>query len=77
MMPGNSRAFLSGMTESVAENIPPFGVRVKWRGKSPPLFWQQKGHDKPHQEQDQAADRVSRLLTAGRLLKPAGNSRIR
>jgi len=32
------------------------GVRVKWRGKSPPVFPKGKMQGKPHQEQGQAAD---------------------
>ena len=40
--------------ESATENKPPqlAAVRVKRWGKSPPRFWQQNWHGKPHLEQD-------------------------
>jgi len=38
---------------SGTENIPPEMVRVKWCGKSAPLFKQLKRQAKPHPEQDQ------------------------
>jgi len=53
-------------------------VRVKWRGKSSPRFWQQKRQCKPHLMQDQ-----TEMLTwltfslfsgiSGRSLETAGN----
>ena len=52
-------------TESATEKIPPFGisnlkfqkVRVKRRGKSPPLQAQARRHGKPHRVQGQIGDR--------------------
>jgi hypothetical protein len=44
--------------ESATENTPPMAaqadqVRLKWRGKSSPRWWQHQWQGKPHPEQDQ------------------------
>ena len=43
--------------ESATENTPPKffreTVRLKWRGKSSPRWWQHQWQGKPHPEQDQ------------------------
>ena len=60
--------------ESATENIPPMAaqadqVRLKWRGKSSPRWWQHQWQGKPHPEQDQISRqwRGSRRLRVGRL----------
>ncbi len=60
-----------GATDSVTENkLPRFGgVRVKWRGKSPPPGTQVPGHDKPHAVQDRTGSqwRLARFASAKQL----------
>jgi len=47
------------LRESATEKIPPLKVRVKWQGKSLPLFWQQKWQCKPFLEQGQIGITIS------------------
>jgi len=73
-MPGNTRErrrYREHHRKYTAER----SVRVKWWGKSPPHFWQQKWQGKPRQEQNQAAGWVVRLEPAGRLLQRLGNKK--
>jgi hypothetical protein len=77
-------------TESATENRPPMAsswqhmgaqVRVKRRGKSPPLDWQQDRHGKPLTEQDQIGwrtpslgQRIGPIEPAGRLLEVSSDA---
>src|SRR4030067_2165107 len=56
-----------------------FPVRVKRRGKSSPLHWEQWRHGKPHQEQDQIGGRLraARPSLRVRSLKVLSNQGLR